>query len=95
MDRSINFCLLSIKTPLFVDSADEKTRGKQKDSLAKPQMIAPSRFTSGGLRNSNLKHRITKRLKVHGVLSGLFHSSVGYMKIFLELCGKLNFCAVG
>jgi hypothetical protein len=44
---------------------------------------------------SNLKLRIIKRLKVHWVLSGLFHSGVGYMKMFLELCGNLNFCAVG
>ena len=61
VDRSINFCLLSTKTPLFVDSVAKKARGKQKDSVAKPQKIAPSRFTSGGHRNSDMKHRITKR----------------------------------
>ena len=57
--------------------------------------IAPSRCESGGRRNSNLKLRIIKRLKVHGVMSGLFHPSVGYMKMFSEFCGMLNFCAVG
>ena len=52
-------------------------------------------ITSGGRRKSNLKLGIIKRLKVHGVLSGLFHSGVDYMEMFLEICGKLNFCAVG
>ena len=32
MDRTLNFCLLSIKTPLFVDSAVMKARRKQEDN---------------------------------------------------------------
>ena len=32
MDRTLNFCLLSIKTPLFVESAVMKARRKQEDN---------------------------------------------------------------
>ena len=73
----------------------EVTQSVPGDFAGVAQKIVTSRFTSEGHRNSNLKHRIAKRLKVHWVLSGLFHSNVGYMKMFSELCGKLNFCAVG
>jgi hypothetical protein len=53
--------------------------------------IGGLRFTSRAARNSNLKLRIIKRLKVHGVLSGLFHSSVGYMKNVSRTLWKVEF----